>query len=135
MVALCGPAGNGMYMTMAYMPMCSLLRATGFTGIIEWDTPTEVTITTGVDTGITDGTTIICPGDMDMVAMVMAGAMDLDMDIIGCTLGMCGMTLGSIPISIIIIQVGIMAIIMYLILNGVAEQLCKLAEKKMDYFR
>ena len=26
-------------------------------------------------------------------------------------------------------------IIMYLILNGVAEQLCKLAEKKMDYYR
>jgi len=27
------------------------------------------------------------------------------------------------------------AIIMYLILNGVAEQLCKLAERKMDYYR
>ena len=29
----------------------------------------------------------------------------------------------------------LVAIIMYLILNGVAEQLCKLAEKKMDYYR
>jgi len=29
----------------------------------------------------------------------------------------------------------VVAIIMYLILNGVAEQLCKLAEKKMDYYR
>ena len=27
------------------------------------------------------------------------------------------------------------AIVMYLILNGVAEQLCKLAESKMDYYR
>lgn len=109
MVALCGPAGNGMYMTMAYMPMCSPLRATGFTGIIEWDTPTEVTITTGVDTGITDGTTIICPGDMDMVAMAMAGAMDLDMDIIGCTLDMCGMTLGLTPTLTAIDPIGTLA--------------------------
>lgn len=29
----------------------------------------------------------------------------------------------------------LVAIVMYLILNGVAEQLCKLAEKKMDYYR
>ena len=29
----------------------------------------------------------------------------------------------------------LVAIIMYLILNGVAEQLCKLAEKKLDYYR
>ena len=29
----------------------------------------------------------------------------------------------------------LVAIIMYLILNGVAEQLCKLAEKKMEYYR
>ena len=29
----------------------------------------------------------------------------------------------------------LVAIIMYLILNGVAEQLCKLAERKMDYYR
>ena len=29
----------------------------------------------------------------------------------------------------------LVAIIMYLILNGIAEQLCKLAEKKMDYYR
>ncbi|MDD5898756.1 MAG: amino acid ABC transporter permease [Clostridia bacterium] len=29
----------------------------------------------------------------------------------------------------------LVAILMYLILNGVAEQLCKLAERKMDYYR
>ena len=29
----------------------------------------------------------------------------------------------------------LVAIIMYLILNGVAEQLCKLAERKLDYYR
>ena len=29
----------------------------------------------------------------------------------------------------------LVAIIMYLILNGIAEQLCKLAERKMDYYR
>ncbi len=29
----------------------------------------------------------------------------------------------------------LVAILMYLVLNGVAEQLCKLAERKMDYYR
>ena len=29
----------------------------------------------------------------------------------------------------------LVAILMYLVLNGVAEHLCKLAEKKMDYYR
>ena len=29
----------------------------------------------------------------------------------------------------------LLAILMYLVLNGIAEHLCKLAEKKMDYYR
>ena len=29
----------------------------------------------------------------------------------------------------------VVAIILYLVLNGVAEQLCKLAERKMSYYR
>ncbi len=29
----------------------------------------------------------------------------------------------------------LLAIVFYLVLNGVAEQLCKLAEKKLSYYR
>ncbi|MEG2703183.1 MAG: amino acid ABC transporter permease, partial [Clostridia bacterium] len=29
----------------------------------------------------------------------------------------------------------IVAILLYLLLNGLAEQLCKLAERKLDYYR
>ena len=29
----------------------------------------------------------------------------------------------------------VVAIVLYLVLNGVAEQLCKLAERKMSYYR